>query len=124
MIDKLIIRQCKYHGDLTIDDMIKSGFTDGKQRYKCKKCMKVIHHNNYLKNKTTIDEKRKLHKAANREYYRKMNMRYSMHRTYANRTSSVKLDKPIIFKPQIEMAKKRLINILMQINEVERYVNK
>lgn len=49
-----IIKKCRHHGNLTQEEVIKSGLSSGKQLYKCRKCVKVARANNYAKNKEKI----------------------------------------------------------------------
>jgi hypothetical protein len=63
------LKTCKKHGDLTIDNLIKSGISYGKQRYKCKLCMKDFHKKNYINNKDKILEKIARNRNANKEKY-------------------------------------------------------
>jgi len=68
----MIIKICKKHGDLTLEKMIKSGVTHGKQRYKCKACMKEVHRHNYEKNKEKIKLAHELYKAKDPIKYQEM----------------------------------------------------
>lgn len=58
----MLAKTCKHHGQLNQEDIIKSGVSNGKQQYKCKLCMKVLHRKNYEKNKDSILKKAREYK--------------------------------------------------------------
>lgn len=64
-----ILRHCQKHGELYFSDVIKNGVRSGKQQYKCRQCMKVLHANHYEKNKTKIKEKHNKYRKENRSHY-------------------------------------------------------
>jgi hypothetical protein len=74
MINKKPIMRCTHHGDRFLENVIKSGVdkTNGKQRFKCKECMKRIHAENYKKNKTKILAAHNRYKEQDPEKYREM----------------------------------------------------
>lgn len=64
----MILKNCKKHGDLTANDLIKKGkLASGNQAYRCKKCMKELHSKNYANKKEIILKKIKEYKELNKE---------------------------------------------------------
>lgn len=64
------IKTCRTHGDLYLKDLIKSGISHGKQRYKCRACMKDVHAEHYKKNQHKMREKHAQYRKENREIIR------------------------------------------------------
>ena len=62
--------RCSSHGALYKDDVIKAGVTYGKQRYKCRECMKELHKNHYELNKLKVQLKHKEYKEKDIEKWR------------------------------------------------------
>lgn len=114
-----IITNCINHGELTIDQVIKSGINRRHQRYRCKLCAKKIRRNNYLLNRETISKRNLANKRAKKEYYREMNRKY-----IEKIKQKININKDEEMSGAYLYAKKRLIKVLMDISELERYVNK
>lgn len=67
------LMRCAKHGDLFWSAAIKSGKEpSGRQRYKCKECMKAIHADNYKRNKEKITQAHALYKEQDPAKYRDM----------------------------------------------------
>lgn len=77
MIDLPILKTCKYHGNLYENDLIKKGkLKSGNQSYRCKKCMKEMHHKNYEMNKLKIKEKTQQYRSKNKEKVKEWKVDY------------------------------------------------
>lgn len=113
-----IIKTCKKHGDLTIENLIKSGINNEIQQYKCKSCMKEIHRKNYEKNREKINARTSAYKKLHREKYNKLNEKYRQNLTTLISTPSRKEQAPL--SGAVLRAQKRLIKILMDLNKLER----
>jgi hypothetical protein len=69
-----ILYKCQKHGELLAGQTIKAGIEkSGKQRWRCKECMKHLHHQNYLRNKERIDRKNAVYKEKNPEKFTELN---------------------------------------------------
>lgn len=67
------LMRCAKHGDLFWPNAIKSGKEpSGRQRYKCKECMKALHADNYKRNKEKILQAHANYKEQDPEKYRDM----------------------------------------------------
>ncbi len=52
-----VIKSCKTHGDLILDQCIKARINkDGSQAYRCKLCMQELHRKHYEKHKDKVLE--------------------------------------------------------------------
>lgn len=100
-----IVRICKEHGPLKIDDMIKSGVQRGKQMYKCRQCVKQIHRKNYEAKKDAILKRCHEYRIANREKVLEMK-RISNKKSY-----HVYKAKPSYRESQIRHGKKRVAEL-------------
>lgn len=117
-----IIKTCKKHGDLTLDGLIKSGKNkDGTQRFRCKKCMKEIHHANYLKNKEHIITKSEEYKKNNPDKVKQWRKNdYEKFKYIRNNPSEIPVLK---FKNEKDLkkfriARSKLSHLLWNINKV------
>lgn len=69
----MIVKKCIAHGDLTEDQVIKSGKHKlGHQQYKCRQCMKEYHRSHYINHKEKVLQKCKDRKLAAPEKYKKI----------------------------------------------------
>lgn len=92
------IKICKKHGQLSLNDLIKSGLNNKKEiRYRCKLCMKEIHKNNYANNKLKIRDRQKKYREEN----------YSHYRNLSNKSAK----KMRLLNPEKEKARKELYRI-------------
>lgn len=84
------ILKCFLHGERFSNDVIKSGFDNrnGKQRYKCRDCMKVLHAKNYQNNKDRLREVHRKYKALKRLSRRNSNDKNNEHETTAQQSTS------------------------------------
>jgi len=121
-----IIKTCKKHGDLTQNQIIKSGITHGNQRYKCKLCMKEVHRNNYIKNKEKINEKTSEYKRNNRSRYNELNKYYRerYNEKLTKEHDELVLQRRLGLTNSHLIARRKLIKVLIQLSEIERYGNK
>ena len=72
-----IIKVCKRHGELKREDVIKQGKNKiNEARFKCKSCMKEIHHANYEKNKDKIYVRTRKWKKDNAERLNELRLKY------------------------------------------------
>lgn len=63
-----IIKVCRKHGQLTLNDVNKHGkLKDGSLSFKCKKCMKELHAQHYQTNRDKVLKKNKHYRQANPE---------------------------------------------------------
>lgn len=102
---------CKHHGNLFIDAVIKSGHRDGKQRYKCRMCMKRLHANHYANNKLKIRERHRAYFESNPDKIRDIK-NASKRKMYALDPDKYRMkrklsDKPEKNEPEISYTKKR-----------------
>lgn len=58
----IIKKTCKHHGILNQKDIVKAGIAYGKQRYKCRICLKFLHKKHYENNKDVVLKKTKEYK--------------------------------------------------------------
>jgi hypothetical protein len=71
--DEKIIKNCKYHGNLYIGDIIKKGTNSkGIQTYRCKKCMHILHKNHYENNKDKVKKAHKEYREKDPQKYREI----------------------------------------------------
>lgn len=70
--NKKPIMKCSKHGDCFYPDVIKSGIdkTNGKQKFRCKQCVKIIRANHYKNNKEKVLEAHKIYKNRDPERYK------------------------------------------------------
>lgn len=118
----MIIRFCKKHENNILSNFIKAGLNkSGTQRYKCKLCQKELRKNNYQKNKDKIKLKNKLWKLNNPERSKELNKKYK-------RKKQITIQEKIKFydslKPSILRASKKLVGCIIELNRMERRVNK
>lgn len=67
------VKHCLKHGDLTADQVIKSGKNKlGLQVYKCKTCMKIFHTKHYEKNKDKVNKACAIYRKENKEKVKSM----------------------------------------------------
>lgn len=70
---------CERHGERLLMQCIKAGTKrDGTPRYKCKKCMKIMHKEHYSKNKEKVLEKCATYRKKNPEKRRLLRQKYYM----------------------------------------------
>jgi transposase-like protein len=117
-----IIKICKKHGNLLVNNVIKAGLNKSStQRYKCKLCQQEFRKSNYLKNKDKIKLKNKIWKLNNPERSKELNKRYK-------RKKQISFQEKINFyeslKPSVLQASKKLIGCIIELNRMERRVNK
>lgn len=77
-----IYKNCRKHGDLTREGVIKTGYRVNLTiRWKCKQCMKELHRANYLKNLPKIKAKHNAYRQADPEKIKKCrNESFKKHR--------------------------------------------
>lgn len=121
----VIVKVCKKHGDLTINDLVKSGTSRGEQKYRCKKCLKILHANHYQNNKKELYEKHREYKNNNREKFREFSKKYRKQLKIMNdnlSTNELKFrslgDRVRKLRPEI--LKRKLVYLLWDIDKVIR----
>ncbi len=118
----MLIRFCKKHKNNDPNLFIKAGLNkSGTQRYKCKLCQQKLRKNNYQKNKDKIKLKNKNWKLTNPERAKELNKRY---KRKIQKTIEEKNKFYENLKPSIQKASKRLIGCIIELNKIERNVNK
>lgn len=77
---------CKKHGKLGFDDMIRAGYqSSGNPRYKCRRCMKDMHRSHYERNKEKYVIKQRIYRAENAEQVKEKKRLY--YQSYKERRS-------------------------------------
>lgn len=115
-----ILKTCKKHGELKMNQLNKSGIVHNEQQYKCKQCQREYHKNHYKYHKEKVIAK---HAEYNKKYPEK---RKEIRKKWFNKIkeSSSKLSmKTTLEEPdnrKLEISKRKLIYLLWDIDKVIR----
>ncbi|SRR5258706_6725487 len=117
------VKICRVHGKLNINQVIKAGVKNNIQNYRCSECYKIIRKNNYHNNKEKISLKNKKWREKNKD-----KMIYFSKKYRDNKKLLIKQIEDYQYNQHKKFcytrAYRRFVNLILDINKVERNANK